>query len=273
MIFIDRYRKNERGKDIRPPKSWFDDAAEATKLAKNEMGKHKWNRGVYADKARLKPALEKLFFDKCAYCETKFGAAADSDVEHFRPKGRVAERKEDHPGYYWVGYDWENLYLSCPHCNQLRKDNPRWGDPQTLSSGGKLDQFPLLEEKTRAMSPDCDIYEENTLLIDPCYDDPEWYLKYDPHGQILSIDDNLYGEKTIEVFHLDRRRLRDARKIIVDFTVHFLEKIREAKSRGNEDAVGFLEELLEKLLSASSEYAGVVRFVVNNSAVFLADNS
>ncbi|MBW8038368.1 MAG: hypothetical protein FVQ85_00015 [Planctomycetes bacterium] len=274
MIFVDRYRKDESGRDIRPPESWFDDAVEATELAKNERSGHKWDRNVYADEARLKPALEKLFFDKCAYCETKFLAGADSDVEHFRPKGRVAERKK-HPGYYWLGYKWENLYLSCPHCNQLRKDKPRWGDPRTLPSGGKLDQFPLLDgaEATRAMGPDDDIYEEATLLIDPCYDDPEWYMAYDPQGQVLALEDNPYGEKTIEVFHLKRRKLRDARKVIMDFTIHFLEKIKEAKSQGNEDAVGFLEELLEELLSASSEYAGVVRFVLNNSAVFLADNS
>ena len=270
MIFVDRYRRDENGEVIEPPASWFEDAVVANELAIKEKKAHKWNKALYADPARVKPALEKLFFDKCAYCETKFLAGADSDVEHFRPKGRVAELKK-HLGYYWLGYKWENLYLSCSHCNQLRKDKPRWEDPRTLPSGGKLDQFPLLDgaEATRAMGPDDDIYEEVTLLIDPCYDDPEWYLAYDPQGRVLALEDNDYGEKTIEVFHLKRRRLRDARKPVIVRTMKFLEKIEEAKLQGNDPAVSVLTELLDGYLSSDSEYAGVVRFVVNNAEIFL----
>lgn len=272
MIFVDRHRRDENGEVIKPPASWFKAAAVANALAKKEKKTHKWNKALYADPARVKPALEKLFFDKCAYCETKFIAGADSDVEHFRPKGRVAELKK-HLGYYWLGYEWENLYLSCSHCNQLRKDKPRWEDPRTLPSGGKLDQFPLLDERTRAMGPDDDIYEEHTLLIDPCCDDPEWYLGYDPQGQVLALDDNDYGERTIEVFHLKRRRLRDARKPVIARAIKFLEKIETARSRDNDEAVSALTELLDEYLSDSSEYAGVVRFVVNNAEIFLSNDS
>lgn len=265
MIYIERYRKDE---DIIPPDDWFSDAKEATERAKIEKGNHEFDRNLFADVNRVRPALEKIFYDKCAYCETKFLAAADWDVEHFRPKGRVAER-ENHPGYYWLCYEWENLYLSCPHCNQRRKDKPRWSDPQTLPSGGKLDQFPILGEKTRAMLPDDDIYQEHTLLIDPCYDDPEWYLAYDPFGDIIPLGDNPYGEMTIKIFHLKRRRLRDARRSVIKLTSEFVKKIKKARSNGNSDAVDELEDLLQcHILADNSRYAGAARFVVHNAEYF-----
>jgi len=267
LIFVDRYRKDENNKEIRPSDDWFSDANDATEVAKIEKDNHEFDRKIFADENRVRPALEKLFIDKCAYCETKFLAAADWDVEHFRPKGRVA-KQEDHPGYYWLCYEWENLYPSCPHCNQRRRDKPRWGDLRTLPAGGKLDQFPLLDEETRAMSPDDDIYQEHTLLIDPCYDDPEWYLVYDPHGQIHPLEDNPYGETTIEVFHLKRRRLRDARRGVIRLTSKILAKIKKAKSIGNDDAVNDLEDLLQYMLGNDSPYAGAARFVVNNAENF-----
>ena len=267
MIFINRYRKDENHEEIRPSDDWFCDAYDATEVAKIEKDNHEFDRNIYADNNRVRPAIEKLFYDKCAYCETKFLAAADWDVEHFRPKGRIAER-EDHLGYYWLGYEWENLYLSCPHCNQKRKDKPRWGDPQTLPAGGKLDQFPLMDERTRAMSHNSDIYGEHTLLIDPCYDDPEWYFAYDPHGQIFSLGDNPYGEETIEIFHLKRRRLRDARRGIIKLTSEFVKKIKKAQSNGNDDAINDLEDLLQNFIADNSQYAGVARFVVNNAENF-----
>lgn len=272
MIFVDRYRKDENNKKIRPPDGWFSDANNATEVAKREQDNHEFDRNIFADEKRVRPALEKLFYDKCAYCETQFLAAADWDIEHFRPKGRIAERK-DHLGYYWLGYKWENLYLSCPHCNQLRKDKPRWSDPRMLPAGGKLDQFPLMDERTRAMSPNSDVYEEHTLLIDPCYDDPEWYLAYDPHGQIIPLGDDPYGEKTIEIFHLKRRRLRDARRKVIKLTSKFVKKIKKARSNGNNDAVNDLEDLLQYHIADDSQYAGAARFVVNNAENFEGINS
>ncbi len=210
MIYIDRDRVDENGVPIRPNDAWFQAAEEATEVALQENGDHDADRDIFAH-VEVRKALEKLFYDKCAYCECKIIAGWDWNVEHFRPKGRVAER-EDHVGYYWLAYHWDNLYLSCTHCNQRRKDRPRWADPEELPAAGKMDQFPLADEDTRAMSPDDDIYAEHTLLIDPCYDDPESYLMYDPFGQVFPLKDDPYGERTIDVLHLERRRLRDPRR-------------------------------------------------------------
>jgi hypothetical protein len=43
---------------------------------------------AYGDK-RLKAELDR-YFPKCAYCELRYKSGQDGDIEHFRPKGRVA---------------------------------------------------------------------------------------------------------------------------------------------------------------------------------------
>src|SRR5688572_8642628 len=50
--------------------------------------------------ADVKSALETLFHGKCAYCETRYSASAPVDIEHYRPKGAVAEDPA-HGGYWW----------------------------------------------------------------------------------------------------------------------------------------------------------------------------
>ena len=118
MIFVDRNAVDENGEEIRSNDDWFDTAAERTADAIAEGDAHQVDDGVYAH-AEVRKSLEKLFFDKCAYCEWKPTGGSDWDVEHYRPKGRVYEN-EHHPGYYWLVYTWNNLFLSCTHCNQKR---------------------------------------------------------------------------------------------------------------------------------------------------------
>ena len=44
-------------------------------------------------------ALNTLFHNKCAYCETDYSATQPMAVEHYRPKGGVTGVPE-HPGYW-----------------------------------------------------------------------------------------------------------------------------------------------------------------------------
>lgn len=74
--------------------------------------------------------LQKNFHKKCYICE--LGELSDSVVEHLLPhhNGEYIERK----------FDWNNLFLSCPHCNSV-KNRARYEcniidccriDPETL---------------------------------------------------------------------------------------------------------------------------------------------
>jgi len=266
MIHVERDQTDARGVHIRPNNGWFELAATATATAIEEKGDHEADKAIYGH-TEVKKALERLFHDKCAYCESKMTATADWDVEHFRPKGRVAERK-DHPGYYWLAYMWENLYSSCQHCNQRRKDQPRWEDNTELPAGGKVDQFPLLDESTRAMSPSDDVRAETTLLIDPCSDNPEEYLGYDPTGQIFSVNDNVKGEKTINVFHLSRKRLRDVRRETMKIVIGIVKLISNGTVVAHSSANGELKALLESMQTGKYQYAGVARYIAKHPGEF-----
>jgi uncharacterized protein (TIGR02646 family) len=138
----------DTGVALTPNKTWLGRAATATAQAVMEGSAHVVSDDVYgADAVRM--VLEKLFEQKCAYCEDKIGSSGSWDVEHYRPKGRVAENST-HPGYYWLAYTWSNLFPCCTLCNQRRRDRPSLtygGGP----AAGKADQFPLENESDRCM--------------------------------------------------------------------------------------------------------------------------
>lgn len=100
----------------------------------------KFSFSVYKH-ADVKERLEELFHGKCAYCESRYSSTRPMDVEHYRPKGRVAE-SEGHPGYYWLAAEWTNLLPSCIDCNRRRNQfDERLQDLRSLR---KQDQFPGL---------------------------------------------------------------------------------------------------------------------------------
>lgn len=267
MIRVDRYRTSN-GEVIKPSDSWFELAGNKTETAIDE-GKDHNVTNLYKDR-QVKMALEKLFHDKCAYCETKL-VAGDWDVEHYRPKGRVAERP-DHPGYYWLAYTWENLYASCTFCNQRRKDQPRYDDPRTLPAEGKLDQFPIEDEAHRAMKPGDDLSKERPLLLDPCGDEPENHFTYDIHGQVhpLSPDDRI-AEETIRICHLRRRRLRDDRVRIIIIVCKLMRNIQLAREVEESEVMKGLFSILDEYTVPSSPYAGAARSVKKNPEAFISE--
>src|SRR5688500_1280853 len=68
----------------------------------------------------VKLELERMFHQKCAYCESDYGATEPVDVEHYRPKGAFLrpDGSLSNPGYYWLAAEWTNLLPSCIDCNR-----------------------------------------------------------------------------------------------------------------------------------------------------------
>jgi hypothetical protein len=69
----------------------------------------------------VKEALRQAQHGKCCFCERK---EEIGDVEHFRPKAGYQQKvgsKVFKPGYYWLAYDWDNLFYSCPKCNRATR--------------------------------------------------------------------------------------------------------------------------------------------------------
>ncbi len=265
MIFIDRDRRDDQGRPIRPPESWFSDAGRWTTEAKSEGPSHVIQEGVYRHPL-VRRALEALFHRKCAYCETPLSEVG-WDVEHFRPKGKVAKRP-DHPGYYWLAYTWENLYPSCGPCNKRLEDKPTWEDPEPAETAGKADQFPLADEAERAMGPDGEIRNERPLLLDPCADQPEEVLRFSPVGEIEAVSDHPRAKASIEVFHLTRRRLRDRRREQILLVVLMLKALGNFKKTDPAAASEFEAEIEEKIFADSSPFAAAARNVRRDPDAF-----
>ncbi len=174
---------------------------------------------------------------------------------------------KNHPGYYWLAYEWKNLYPSCVPCNQKRRDKPIWGDTTNGIVGGKGDQFPLSDEKTRSTKPRDNIKKEKKLLLDPCENNPERHLTFGINGEILGLDD--YGEATIGICFLSRRRLKVRRKEKVKESVDIINLLRDLQVARQKAIARKYEQVMKKhLLADNCVFAGVTRAVVANPDAF-----
>lgn len=82
-----------------------------------------FDNSLYGAKS-VKNALIKAQHGKCAFCESKIRHVDHGDVEHYRPKGGFRQSSNEpleQPGYFWLAYVWENLFLACALCNQSFK--------------------------------------------------------------------------------------------------------------------------------------------------------
>lgn len=156
--------------------------------------------------------LEPVFRGRCAYCEHKANVGGFGDAEHYRPKNSVHaldhEHKlkpihvgpDEHPGYHWLAYDWENLTPACSQCNnQKGAQFPVVGTHCTGPEPGK--------QTTRELNA-C----EQPLLLHPYFDEPEQHLSVGVRGIIAAKKASPRGQATIDLCYLDREPLREARE-------------------------------------------------------------
>ncbi|MFB9053994.1 hypothetical protein ACFFVB_12980 [Formosa undariae] len=154
-----------------------------------------FKNSIYGD-TTVKEQLKSDQHNKCCYCESKFTTNSPGDVEHFRPKGRykipgVPGYKK--PGYYWLVYDWNNLFFSCEVCNrEYKKEN-----------------FPLNDNCDRAIPhlKNHLIKSEKPILICPT-EKPENHLEFKEDTLIAK---DLRGEMSIKYYGLKRKGLLDDR--------------------------------------------------------------
>lgn len=248
MIRVERDQKDAKGVPVKPTGDWESIASAATSRAKVDGSKHVIEEHVYRE-PRVKSALEQLFHHKCAYCESQ---VEGFEVEHFRPKGAVSE-DATHPGYYWLAYEWSNLYPACMFCNQRRYDQPLWDDDKKLPAAGKATQFPLVPGGRRAHNPDDDLALELPLLLDPCTDDPVEHYSVNPFtGALLPKTER--GKATERVFNLNRRRLSKFRAKILQKLLPLLSKEKTLETL----------ERIQSYASDDSPFAGACRVLIRD---------
>lgn len=144
----------------------------------------------------VKQALITCQNNKCCFSEAKF-TGDYPDVEHFRPKGRVDEYYSDnrlYPGYYWLAYKWENLFLSKTRPNTSQKRN----------------FFPLYTEGNRNRNHLGTNIEE-PILIDPGLENPRDFIKFH-NDEPVGVDHNGRGKFNIDFFDLRHSEFEEARR-------------------------------------------------------------
>ena len=192
----------------------------------------KFRKTVYGPRA-VKVALRNAQHAKCCYCEGKFEAQASGDVEHYRPKTcsrQNQKTKPDYPGYWWLAYEWYNLYYSCENCNRA----------------GKKNLFPLADAALRARSPEDRIDNEGPMLLDPGGDD-------DPRNHIRFRGAACYaltpqGQATIDLIKLSRGPLTVARN-------EHLKLVDALKTIVATRHAALSDEQIEKVTQAESDLA------------------
>lgn len=154
----------------------------------------------------VKNALKNAQHGKCCFSEAKF-VVDDAHVEHFRPKGFVQDQKSgkiSYPGYYWLAYEWTNLF----YCKS------------TTNSSLKRNFFPLGGLAKRKLNH-LDARSEISILIDPSAEDPRDHIRFDEE-EIKPITER--GRRTIELLDLRNGQLDEARRT----KFHHLKVMRNA---------------------------------------------
>jgi uncharacterized protein (TIGR02646 family) len=155
---------------------------------------------TFWNEAAVRQALhERHHGGKCCYTERRRDIMLERDVEHFRPKARIVG-EADHPGYWWLAYDWDNLLVACKINNTINKGN----------------RFPLRPGGRRAFLEVDSLEQERPVLINPAIEDPAEFITFHwgkAGGRhfckpVPSFDDvDGRGKETIETVGIDRKEL------------------------------------------------------------------
>jgi uncharacterized protein (TIGR02646 family) len=217
-----------------------------------------FDNSIYADKS-VKQALIKAQHGKCCFCERLVGT--DGDVEHFRPKQAYKQAIGEplqRPGYYWLAYEWHNLYLACPGCNQRHKQN----------------LFPLQNPTERAISHRHSIDDEQPLFIDPSKEDPEELIGF--RGEVAyPIEGNIKGQITLDSLKLNQRSLPEARLQRLQLLKSLWQIVQLAQSDEKSDDAKFQElakeakSSLEKALRDDAEFSSASRCAIQTNFQFI----
>jgi len=184
---------------------------------------------------------------KCCFCENKRAKKREFDAEHFRPKAGVSE-EQDHPGYWWLAYEWSNLLYACKPCNQEYKKN----------------QFPLLNRE-RAWEPTNDLNSEEPVLISPIDENPEEFISFDwqqAYGifvKAISLDAQNRGNETIKIFGLNRDDLLEERAELTELLDESSTTMKMASRLNNQQLIEEMKQKIKNLTSSRRRFAGFRR--------------
>jgi uncharacterized protein (TIGR02646 family) len=198
-----------------------------------------FNSSIYGHKS-VKELLRQLQHGKCCFCEDYIAHVEHGDVEHFRPKGgfQIDEQQSlQTPGYYWLAYNFDNLFYCCQICNQVYKKN----------------YFPLADETSRVRSHTQNFRVEESLLIHPEVDEPNQHLTFIDEV-IKPLNGSRKGIETIKRTGLDRPELEDDRFVYLKTL-----RILAAVARGDGPQSTIAQQHFKDISKPTAVYSLMVR--------------
>lgn len=201
-----------------------------SKKAMESLKREKLKKGSY-NTPEVTAALMEMFHGKCYICENR--QVTSYQIEHLKP----------HHGNEELKYDWDNLFLSCAHCNNSKLDK---FDPIIDCSKENVEQMIAFrkegyfgtDEKLVFDMLDCKLETKNTVKL---------------------LQEVYYGstpQKKMEATIL-RRMLR---KELSEFK-EYVREYREAEEEEKED----LKYLLQQQLRDGSSFAAFKRWLIRDN--------
>lgn len=261
-----------------PPSSLWEEASKKRSKSKhNKLGlsrieqslvqkeKHDFDNQVYGA-STIKNRLKVIFKCKCAFCETNTHAGAHKDVEHFRFKNH----------YYWLGYEWSNLLLSCQICNRdFKNTNFPLEDESKKVTSHPVNKFCELDREACYILSES-LKEEKPLLLHPAIDNPKEHIQFLPNGSVKGISPK--GIKSVEIYGLERDQLNHKRKAIIlkiqkDLFAEYNENPLPSEERISKEVRKVITKLITDIQNEFTEYRGFHLAIMDNFADFVINNT
>jgi len=145
--------------------------------------------------ASVQNKLQKIYSNKCAYCEDKL-LNAPKHIEHYRPKSY----------YYWLAHSWDNLFLCCGSCNSSKGKKFDTKNKKVIYSTEPFKDIHTLGKRYDKI--------EEPYLINPEKDNIANKIVFDKQGKISSQDERV--TYTIKTCNLNRNELIEKRMRILN---------------------------------------------------------
>lgn len=207
------------------PSSLETEKAKAIKSNNYKNGKHNSEDVI--------EQLGKDFKNKCYLCETK---STSFEVEHLVSHQKNIDLK----------FDWDNLFLSCRHCNNIKSTsfddilNCAKEDVE-INIKYKMDLFPMARVEITALCDDQKVIK-TVELLDKCFN----------------------GEHTATK-NLDSKNIRKKIRDELNSFKEDIESYFEAKENDEEYELPDIEKSIKRHLSNNSEYASFKRCIVKHN--------
>ena len=242
-------------------------AFEANKLATEYIDKSSLYKCKYQKDNNkfypVKDALNKIYKNKCAYCETQINRTS-TNIEHYRPKSL----------YYFLAYSWDNLLPICNMCNS-KKSNRFELEDETKRIKSTIKSLKELQYISKLYN-----HIEKPKFIHPAIDNYQHLFRFNTRGEIVvytSIVDSHRMSYTIENSDLNHHNLLKRRaKVLQDFItirdelfyLFYLakkhkdkEELDEFKKRTNEKIKSFFND--------ENEFLAVRKFIIERLRFYL----